>query len=187
MKTNPKTIYWICGIIVSSAVSFIIGMLIFRQIGYDEGVRFAVTSGSRQGYSLGFEMGYQLRDSIAKIENALKAADRFNLSIIEEEVSNPKAHIVITGEVLQKESKTGIAEKYVQGIAISNAGFARYTDIEVHVKFLDRRNSVLGEKKVTLNDILYPGRKVIFEIPSNQVPEFTEVVEMSLDSAQGID
>ena len=187
MKNIKKNIFWISAVLICSAVSFVISLLIFRKMGFDEGVRFAVASGSRQGYSLGFEMGYQLRDSIAEREIALRAADQFNLSIIEGEYDNPKTKIVITAEVMTREASTGDREKYVRGLIISSAQFARYKEIKVHVKFLDKRNSVLAEEDISLNDILYPGRNVTFEIPPKEVPEFTESAEITLLSALGVD
>lgn len=184
---GAKTFVWLAVVAAAAGISFAAGMFIFKKIGYDEGVRFAIESGSKQAYSLGFEMGYQLRDSIAKREKSLWASDQFNLDIIEQEAGSPLAHILISGEVLQKEVGRGIVAKYVSGRVTSTAQFARYKEITVNVKFLGKRNELLKEQTVSLEDILYPGRSVVFEISHKDVPEFTEAVEMKLEGATGVD
>ena len=173
--------------VVVAIVSFVAGMFIFRQIGYNEGIRFAVTSGSKQAYSLGFEMGYELRDSIAIREKELRDANLFNLNIIEQEAANPKDHIIATGETFEKQADKAGLKKFVNIRINSAAQFARYKEMDFSVKFLGLRNAQIGEIEISPSDILYPGRTVEYEIFWKDVPEFTQTIEVRLIKATGMD
>jgi len=188
-KTSGKsnTVLWLVSMAGVATISFLAGMFIFRSIGYDEGVRFAVTSGSKQGYALGFEMGYQMRDSLAKKEKELSASNQFNLNLIEQEAENPHANIALSGRVDFKEISGRAAAKIVVVIINSTAQFVRYKEMTIHVKYLDKRNNLLKEQDIKLEDILYPGRTVTYEISHKEVPEFTESVEVKLVKATGVD
>jgi len=182
-----RTGIWIAAMVTVAGVSFALGMFIFKKIGYDEGVRFAVTSGSKQGYALGFEMGYQMRDSLAKKERMLRDADRFNLNLIEQEAGMPDDKILLSGSVIENEvPKVGL-KKFATIRIISTSQFARYRDIVINVKYLDKRNNVLKEQTINPEDILYPGKTVVHEISYQDVPEFTELVDVKLVNATGID
>lgn len=182
-----RTGVWIAAMVIVAGISFIVGMFIFKEIGYDEGVRFAVTSGSKQGYAIGFEMGYQMRDSLAKKERSLRDADMFNLNLIEQEAGTPADKILLSGTVIENEMPKVGMKKSVSLRIISTAQFARYRELVLQVKLLDRRNNVLKEMTIKPKDILYPGKTVVYEIPYREVPEFTELVNIQLVSADGID
>lgn len=182
-----RTGVWIAGMVIVAGISFIAGMFIFKKIGYDEGVRFAVASGSKQGYAIGFEMGYQMRDSLAKEERSLRDADMFNLNLIEQEAGTPADKILLSGTVVENDVPKIGTKKAVSLRIISTAQFARYRELVLQVKLLDRRNNVLKEITIKPEVILYPGKTVVYEIPYREVPEFTEIVNIQLISAEGID
>ena len=183
---KSKPYVWIVAMVVVAVISFVISMFIFREIGYEEGIQFAVSSSSKQGYSLGFDMGYQLRDSLAKKERELRASNQFNLNLIEQEAGRPEDYILLSGSVVENISKRGL-EKVVSIRIVSAAHFARYKEMVLAVKYLGKRNKVLGEQTVTPDDILYPGTTVVYDINQKDVPDFTESVDIKLVSASGVD
>ncbi|GIV32689.1 MAG: hypothetical protein KatS3mg031_0224 [Chitinophagales bacterium] len=177
---------WIFLIAVASAAAFFISKKIYYTAGFKEGAIFADTSGYKQGYSIGFEEGYKFRDSIAKIEFALRASEQFNLNLIYDELGNPLAYIEISGGFTERK-ESALVRRYLIIKATNRAQFARYKDIEITVMFLDKRETPLKESTYEIKDILYPGRSISIEVPPKDIPEFSERVRFKLKGAQGID
>ncbi len=167
--------------------SFFLGRKFHFRSGFNAGALFADTSGYKQGYNIGFAEGYELRDSIAKKEIALRAADVFNLNIIYEELGNPARYMELSCELIEKQPGRGSSVKYAKCLIKSLASFARYDKIKIKAKFFDKRKSELKELTFVLPEVLYPGRSIIFEITGKDVPEFAESVEIKLESAHGIE
>ena len=188
MNETAKRAIWATAIIIASLTAFLTGKKIYYTRGFNAGAVFADTSGYKQGYRLGFELCYQLRDSIAKTETSNE--ENLNLNIIYEELGNPEKFISITGEVAERNlgGKTSASwVKYARGKIESSASFARYKDISITAKFFDKRNASIGKATVTIPEILYPGRVLIFVISEKEVPEFTETVQFELENAHGMD
>lgn len=190
MNKKPQII--LIGIIIAFLVgfaSFFTGKVFFYKDGYRDGVIFADSSsykrGKYDGYKEGYEIGYAYCDSISKDFDRLRTSEMFNLNIILEELADPKSNIRAMGTIERDEEKKGA--KYVKGRLTNSASFARYNEVTITVRFKDSQEKLIEEKSIKLPDILFPRKNRIFEIPSKDVPQTAETVEIIVESAQGMD
>lgn len=190
MNKKPQLV----AIIFAAAVfvglaSFFTGKAFFYKDGYHDGVIFADSSsykrGKTEGYKEGYEIGYAYCDSISKDFDRLRTSEMFNLNIILEELADPKANIRVMGTIERDEEQKGA--KYVKGRLTNSASFARYNEVTLKVRFKDKQEGVLEERSIKLPLILFPRKSTSFEIPSKDVPESSETVEIFLENAQGMD
>lgn len=190
MGKTSKKILWIFGLLLIAALAFYGGKKSGYDTAYFEGAIFGDSSGYKRGYFVGFEDGFQLRDSIAQKEIKLRQSEQFNLNIIYEERGNPEEYITLEGEVKEKQVGGSFGKRVENFVKIkisSEASFARYKNISLNINFIGARSKLLKQVTYPVKDILYPGKTITFELAGSVLPRDVLEVEVRLESALGLD